>query len=438
MDRPSEVVLGLEVGPNSVRGCSFDLGGAELGSAGQPLRSSRHASAMVELDPIEVWQAAVEVIHGLARAVPDLGRRAVALGLTGATGGLCLVDEDGEPVRPLVAALAAGELEPGAAPSAARDPARLLDRLVRSGASELDRAAHALDLRGWLLACLTGRPLRAPDWAASGQTVDGTALEERDRLTPPAATSALPLALHPAAAAASGLWGETPVVIAPPAPVAAGLAAGLADPAFEGGVALLETETWLIRRAGRSGPGQATPWPDLPALRLSEGEVGGAALDWLVGFAQGLLADAGLIGLGIADLHSLVERQAAGTAPGTLCFRRSATGPPGLWTLEGLSAGSGFADVARAIYEATARSCRNGFERDGGLPAEVRITGTLAATTIAQAILAVQLDVPIRLLQRPVPAAAGAALCALRAVGAIETLPGATASWVERFLDPPL
>ncbi|MDX1542054.1 MAG: hypothetical protein R3349_11695, partial [Geminicoccaceae bacterium] len=435
MGRPSDVVLGLEVGPWSVRGVALTLDGSELGGASQAFRRRASASGMIELDPVQVWQSAVEVVHGLARAVPDLARRTVALGVTGAVGGLYLIDEDGEPVHPIVAA-APDDPARHRTQSEPRCTARLLDHVVETGIPEIDRAAHALDLRGWLVECLTGRPLRLP---ACAEPQDATTVQDGQAwLMPSEAASDQPLGLRPAAAAATGLWDATPVVVTPSAPVAAALAAGVAEPGFDGGVALLETDLWVIRPAGQRDAGETAWWPGLPRLRLSEGKVGGAALDWLVEVAQNLLAEAGLIGLNAADLAGLLEQGADRPAGRRVRFGRSRAPEPGPWTVAGIGGSSGFADIAAAIHEAIARSCREELEADGGVPPEVRLTGALASGPVGRSFLPRALAVPTRRLERWAPAATGAAFCALQAIGEIDRLEQVGDRWVEPFLGPPV
>ena len=91
-----------------------------------------------------------------------------------------------------------------------------------------------------------------------------------------------------------------------------------------------------------------------------------------------------------------------------------------------------------AIHEAVGRSCRDGFEVQGGMPLEVRAAGPLASAAPTRTILPALLGVPVRLLRRPAPAATGAAMAALSATGALASLANAGGRWVEPYLSAPL
>lgn len=414
MARSSDVVIGIDVGRDAVRASALAPGGAELGVVDQPLQIAS-APGPAALDPIVVWTTVVDAVHRLAHRIPSLGGRTVALGLTGSCGGLCLLDEDGEPVGPLMLADEDWEECPDA------ETGRLLDRLLAEGAPELDRAAHAVDLRGWVIACLTGQTVHAPPMTRDLERT-GSRLQ-REQFLPRLMMPSETVPLHAAGAAACGLWEGTPLVAVPPAPLAAGVAAGLAESNL--GLAFIETDSWLVRPRDRDTSGEDTQ------LVARRGAIGGRAIDWLVALAQNLLAEAGLIGLTSDDLRALLERQAGGAHSTSLVFE---TGVSGSWAVHGLCAASGTGDLARAIHEAIARSCRAGFEAGGLVPDEVRLAGRAARNAGVRAAIARAFEVPTQFVRRPAPAATGAALCALQTISEADDVAGA--DWVEPFLEP--
>ncbi|HEX6143919.1 MAG TPA: FGGY family carbohydrate kinase [Geminicoccaceae bacterium] len=442
MGRPSDVIIGLEVGAREIRATGFDPAGRELGAARRPLHARPLGSGRVELDPVRAWQTAVRVIHELAAAVPDLGRRTVALGLTGASGGLCLIDEDREPLAPVISPLD----RRGWGASTGRDPgvpctSNLLAALLRDRRGDLDHAALALDVKGWIHACLTGRPTRGTVDAALGfeDAAPGAGPHALDHLLPPAVSPRQTLGMCAAAAAMTGLRDETPVVLAPPAPLVAAAAAGAAEAGFEAAVAVLDDDAWLVRppEPGVAAGGYVRLGPDLEERRLIAGGIGGAALDWLVGLAEDLFAAGGLIGLTRGELQTLIDERAGAARPGTHDVRGGPAGGAGPWMLNGLGEASMIGDLARAIYEGIGFAARAGLEAEGGPPREIRLAGSIVARAPARAIIPACLGAATRELHRSAPATVGAALHAARAIHEVSDLEAGADAWITPFLAPP-
>ena len=442
MGRPSDVIIGLEVGAPEIRGAGFDPAGRELGAARRPLPAKPLGSGRVELDPVRAWQTAVRVIRELAAAIPDLGRRTVALGLTGASGGLCLIDEDSEPLAPVISPLdrrgwgASTRREPGVPCTS-----NLLAHLLRERRGDLDHAALALDVKGWIHVCLTGRPTRGTVDAALefGDAAPGAGPPALDHLLPPPVSPRQTLGMCAAAAAMTGLGDETPVVLAPPAPLAAAVAAGAAGAGFEGAVAILDDDAWLVRphEPGVAAGGDLRPGPDLGHLRLIAGGIGGVALDWLVGLAEDLFAAGGLIGLSRGELQTLIDERAGAARPGTLDVRSDPTDRVGPWMMNGLGETSMIGDLARAIYEGIGFAARAGLEAEGEPPRQIRLAGSIVARGPARAIIPACLGAPTRELHRPAPGAVGAALHAACAIQEVSDLEAGADVWITPFLAPP-
>lgn len=452
MVHPGDVVIGLEVGVSAVRAAGFDRAGRQLGLGVSRLSCRRSADGAVEQDPAEVWQRTVKAVHGLARVVPDLARRTVVVGITGRMGGTWLIDEDGDPLPPALlwldrsarsvlsewrrsgAAAAVGRMTGSPLGSSSRTVQ--IAWLHRHRPEPLERAARALSSAGWLHFCLSGRSDSEPVDAriAFGRTQQRSdvlrrlGLEEHEQLLAAPSDPSEPVGhLVPAAGAATGLLPETPVVLGPPAPVAAAFAAGAHDMPDHVGISILGGVAHHVRRGGPDGGDSGAGVlirlePDRSPLRLSAGGPSSIWTDWLTGLAQGLLADAGLIGLASADLASLLEQRAAEAAPGRLLFREPPEpgdrGETGFGAaLSGLDGGVTLYDVLRAILESTGYAIRAAYDGRAEPLQELRITGRVGKSALQRRIIAACIDAPVRRLMRPAPAAAGAAMAALRAEG---------------------
>ncbi len=95
-------LMGIDNGGSNVKCAIFDLDGEEVAAAGVRLSSEQHRAGFVERDPERVWRCNCDVI---AEALHKAGIRPcqiAAISLCGYGGGLCLVDESGTPVYPIV------------------------------------------------------------------------------------------------------------------------------------------------------------------------------------------------------------------------------------------------------------------------------------------------------------------------------------------------
>ena len=127
---------------------------------------------------------------------------------------------------------------------------------------------------------------------------------------------------------------------------------------------------------------------------------GAANVDWLIGVAEQLLVDAGLIGLPRGDL-----RAHAGTARGG-CRSRGAPLPAirgrkrcARAAFDGLSGNTSFYDLLRAIWAGLGHAARDGYAALGLQPAEVRLADTGALGSLARPVLGACLGAPLRLIE---------------------------------------
>jgi erythritol kinase len=100
----------------------------------------------------------------------------------------------------------------------------------------------------------------------------------------------------------------------------------------------------------------------------------------------------------------------------------------------GLSTRTGFVDLVRSVYEGLAMAARDCYLAMGPLPDEVRIAGGAARSRAFKTILASALDVPIRETAREESGAAGSAMMAAVAIGAVPDMAAAVETWVEPLL----
>jgi erythritol kinase (D-erythritol 1-phosphate-forming) len=457
MTHHADILLGLDFGTSRVVAAAFTTDGHEIAHAALACPVERAGDGAAEQGQGEAWQRAAAVLRQLGEQVPRLARRTQALALTGPAGGCWLCDEDGDAVAPAILPAdrrTAGLVEEWRACGLADEVARTTGSTPEASSQNaqvawlaahrpqwLDQAASVLGSKDWLYLCLTGE--RASEASAAladfgNLESDGYDFFLLERLGLQEVMPLLPAivdgtrhhgALTPAAAAATALAVGTSVVLGPVDSVARGVAAGLGgsgaigagDPAPGG----LHVRAWRQRPLG----GWTTRGV---ALRRSAGLWFGLVAqprapgpDWLVGLAEQLLADAGLIGVPRSEIVGLLEQKAQ-AAPGVVRWRRDAAG----WSLSGLSDTTTFYDLLRASHELIgheARACHAALDHR---PEEVRLVGERmpAAGTLAM------LGVPVRRLLRTAPAATGAALTAALNLGVYPDFAAAEADWVLPYL----
>ncbi len=470
-----EVLIGLEAGTTMTVAVAFTPEGHELARATVSHPVACAADGGAEQEQGDAWQRVAAAVRQLATRVADLERRAMALALTGPGGGTWLVDEDGDPVLPAILpvdrraeAIACRWRRAGIARAVARitgcpigpsSPSAQLAWLAEHRPAALDRAASVFCGKDWLYFCCTGERASEPTaaLAAFGSLVTGAydddvldrlGLSDAARLLPEIhAGTPEPGPLAGVAAAAFGLTAGTPVVLGPIDQIATSLAAGL------GGASDLGCTTPGARgchiRSDRCLPDLPRGDREVAVLRHAGSWFGiahpsaGIDPDWLVGMAEQLVADAGLIGVPRSELMAILEPRAAAAAAGRLRYLPGAAAPaagaagaPSI--LSGLSAATTFYDFLRATHEALGREARACYAALGPPPREIRISDAEDSSPLAREILGACLNVPVRPLQRTAPAAAGAALAAALALGLYPDPDAAAADWVAPHLGPPL
>jgi erythritol kinase len=96
----------------------------------------------------------------------------------------------------------------------------------------------------------------------------------------------------------------------------------------------------------------------------------------------------------------------------------------------GLSTRTGFIDLVRAVYDGLALAARDCYGAMGHVPDEIRVAGGAARSKALKLLLASALGVPVRESFREEAGAAGAAMMAAVAIGALPDMGAAVARWV--------
>lgn len=451
-------VLGLDVGTESARAGLFGLDGCLLaeGRAGYPTRHPQPGWA--EQDPAAVWDAVRAALHACLSRAP--GVRPAAMSLCATAVSAITVDGDGQPTGPVLlwmdtrAAAEAEEITATGDPclrytGGQVSPEWMLPKalwLRRHQPGRYARARWLVELHDWILFRLTGRWALATATASAEWGYDPHArawpaglleqigLPDLTRRWPEAllapGESAGPVT--PAAAEATGL--------PPGLPVFQGLmdsfAAALACDVFQPGrvaVSLGSSSSYMALTTGSAadprllgpirdalGPGtwlmQGGQTSAASLARWFSHELGGgldpAALD----------AEAAEVPAGSDGIIALDTWQGSRTP-----FRD----PRRRGAFTGLTLGHGRAHLYRAVLESVAYGGRQVVEAITGTtvgPHELVLTGGGAQSRLWLEVHADVLDRPLLQLNRPHPAALGAAICAASGLGAFPDLRSAAAA----------
>ena len=464
---PSDLLIGLDVGPTSVEAAAFAPGGHQIARVATPVPGQvALADGCAEQEVEATWRATAAALRRLGEVVPHLAARTAALAITGAAGGAWLIDDDGDAVAPAwlphdrrAEPVIARWRQDGTARQIRQITGSAVDAALHSAAlawlaehcsSVLDRAATAFVAKDCVYFFCTGERATDPaaaaaafgDWrtgAYDARVLELLGLQSAAHLLPEIVDGTRHHGeLTMAAAGATGLTAGTPVVLAPIDTVAVALALGLGGRDPDIGGAVLGATNAQMRACADLATAEALasqitimPLP-VPGRWLGLVRQSGAAnADWLIGLAEQLLVDAGLIGLPQGELRAMLERRAADAAPAALDYRPFAAEAGARGAFDGLSPDTSFYDLLRAIWTGLGGAARDGYAALGLRPAEVRVADTGAVGALARTVLGASLGVPLRLIETQAPAAAGAALVAAVSLGHYRDLVDGFAEWVE-------
>ncbi len=451
-------LLGIDAGTSVVKAALFDRDGQELGAARRPSPLITPRSGWVEADMHETWRITCAAISDLLAQMQIDPAHIAAVGVTGQMVGAWLIDEQGQPLRnamlhvdnraqPLMAEL--GEQHPGFMShvfdfsGAAMQPGCTLPLVAWMDQNEpelLDRAAHVLCCKDWLIYQLTGSiqidtsevtvlpgDTRARDYAEP--LFDLMGIRSRRHLFPPvAASDDIVGVISPEAAQQTGLAAGTPVVAGAGDVLASTIGVGAVTPG---------TACTLLGTACHNGLVTAEPafeprdvglmfsHPGGYWVRMMLNVLGTPNLDWAIAqFFSDLPAD---------DLFVQLEAraEASGIGANGLIFLPYLS-PTGLFTpfvepraraeFFGLTIDHTRDDMLRAVYEGVAYCIRDSYDTIPAPIEEIRLSGGGANSAFWSQMIA---DITGRRILVPHGSefgARGAAILAGRGLGWYEAL----------------
>lgn len=425
------VYLGLDLGSSAVKALLLDSRRGVLATERVPYPSHTPHPGWIEQDPADWWRAALKAAAGL-RGRPEY-RRVAAVGLSGHMSSTVLLDREGRLLRPCIhindsrAAPEAAELAGRLGPRIRRrtgNPvhvAFVLPRLLwlqRHEPQTWERLHTLLSAKDYLCYRLTDE--RGTDPTDAGNTLLwdyrrqawATELLEAlglgaDWLPPVRGSLEVAGRLRGAAARALGLPAGLPVVAGLADMAASSLGAGLSAGTV---VITIGNSAQVVRLEDgvRYRPG-LTLHPYLGGRYYAMASIfsGGMALDWAVrtlGADAALLEAAARVPLGAGGVRFVPHLVGSGT-PWLDPHER------GAWV--GLGAGSGRAELLRAVFEGVAWDIAQGFRAlTEGQAEGVVLGGAAARNPLWARLLAGFLGRPVAALAEPNTSALGAAYAA--------------------------
>jgi len=468
-----DLLIGVDAGTSVIKAVAFDLEGRQIAVASTPNRyhTRPDGAAFQSLD--ECWADTASTLRALVDKLPGLASRVAAVGVTAQGDGTWLVDRNNQAVTD-----AWLWLDARAAPVVRRlrgtdaDRARFgitgtglnvcqqgsqLALMLDTNPEWLAQADVALHAKDWIYLNLTGVRATDPSEACftfgdfRTRAYDDTVIEtlgltQHRRLLPPILDGRKQT--HPltaAAAAATGLLEGAPISLGYVDVVCTALGAGLVtgEPAR---CTILGSTGMHMRalsaadvqpNADLTGYTMTLPFDDMVA-QIQSNMAATLNIDWALALAEDLFAEFGRP-VPRVELLAHLDVWLEAAPPGALIYHPyiSEAGERGPFvnsaaraSLMGLSARHRFADVIRAVVEGLALAARDCYAAMGAGATEVRLCGGASRSKALRGIFAAALNAPIRRAEREEAGAAGAAMIAACAVGALPDMRAAVAKWV--------
>jgi erythritol kinase len=474
-----DLLIAVDAGTSVMKAVVFDLAGNQLASTKRPNRYETLPGGAVEQDMARTWADAAAVLRELVDRIPDIGRRAAALAVTGQGDGTWLVDADGEPVAPALLWLdsRAAEIVDETAGNGVRaklfhatgcglnpsNQSAQLAWLKRHRPELLGKAAGAHHCKDWLYFRLTGE--RVTDVSEGNFTFgDFRTRQYRDdvlaaldlssyrRLLPEMVDGGRTThALSQVAAQQTGLPAGLPVSLGYVDVICTALGSGLYEPGRSVGCSIIGSTGMHMRLFPKpedvtlpdSPGGYTMPFPvDGAVSRMETNMAATLNIDWIVDVA---CQAAALLGSDVDHATALatLDSQVLSAQPGAALFHPyiHEAGERGPFVnararaqFSGLSNTAGFLDLMRSVYEGLGYAALDCYRSTGGVPGEIRIAGGAARSKAVRTILANVLGAPVRESARGEAGAAGAAMIASVAIGAMADMDSAVETWVRPVL----
>ena len=453
------MLIGIDLGTSMTKAAAFSLDGEILAVASRRATLRHVSTERIEQDFEEIVTAVGAVVSEV-RAASD--RPAVAVGLTGQSDGLWLLDEAGRPVRPGISwldgrgnAALRRWMEDGAYEAVFRSNgnamfagchAPLLAALAESEPETLARAATARYLKDGLLQRLTGERVPAASDASlpfldtrtrqyDPEILRLLGLERYARLLAPVAPSpgrAYPLGA--AGAALTGLPQGLPVHAGPFDMPACAMGAGVTR-VGDGIITIGTTLACQVLadrvETGGEPMGMTLCMPNPGRwLRAAPAMVGTASLDWVLS----------LVGAKPEALETLLAESVPGARGVTALPYFAATGERAPFCdvsargqLAGLSMGTTRADLVTAVCESVAYAARHCIEA-AGFDGRLSVCGGGAGSRMWCQMIADVLQAPLHIARRPEVGARGTAIATMDVLG----IPYDAAAWTrsEAVIEP--
>lgn len=435
------MILGIDLGTSMVKAARFSPDGKCLAVASRRSTPKSLGGGRIEQDFEEIVTAVGEVVAEACKGAPP----PEAIGITGQSDGLWLLDEEARGVRPAVSWLddrgnpyLQGWIDSGAFEAVFRRNANaifpgshapLMAALKASDPEALARARTASYLKDGILQRLTGArvtdasdsslpflDIRRRDYDPEILKILG--LEDMARLLSPVMPApGQSFALNAAGAALTGLPEGIPVHAGPFDLVACAMGAGVRE--VGDGLIIIGTtlacEVLTDRVDTTADPvGMTLCMPQEGRwMRAMPATVGTATLDWVLD----------MIGASHGEVDALLAESRPGANGAMALPFFSATGERAPFVdvnargqVSGLSTATTRADLVMAVCESVAFAARHCIEA-AGLTGRVMVCGGGANSRTWSQMLADVLQRPLHIAPRPEVGARGAALAAMQVIG---------------------
>jgi erythritol kinase len=474
-----DLILAIDAGTSVIKVLAFDLDGNEVATAARPNSYHAGTGGTVEQDMARTWRDTVAVLRELTEKNAGLAGRAAALAVTGQGDGTWLVDRDGAPVAPawlwldaraapLVEEKAAAGVRrrmyqhTGSGLNACNQSGQLL-WMERNMPEVLDRAATAQHCKDWLYLNLTGR--RATDVTEGVFTfgdfrtrryvpeiLEWMEIAKRRHLLPDLVDGTRTThGLTDTAAKETGLPSGLPVSLGSVDVTCTALGAGLYEPGRNVGCSVVGSTGMSMRFVPDADALTLAPEPggytmafpvDGAVAQMQSTMAATINIDWIVEIGRDAAKALGhevdrkealkaldarvLEAKPKSELYHPYILEAGERGPFTNANARA--------QFIGLTHQTSFVDLVRTVYDGLVLAARDCYEAMGPLPEEIRISGGAARSKALKTLLASALGVPVRESVREESGAAGAAMMAAVAIGAMPNMAVAVDKWVKPIL----
>lgn len=474
-----DLILSIDAGTSVIKVLAFDLDGNEIASASRPNSYRTGSGGAVDQDMARTWRDTVAVLRELTESSAGVASRAAALAVTGQGDGTWLADKAGEPVAPAwlwLDSRAAGVVEEKEASGVRRrmyqhtgcglnacNQSGQLAWMERHTPEVLDRATTAQHCKDWLYLNLTGQ--RATDVTEGVFTfgdfrtrryvpeiLDWMEISKRRALLPDLVDGTRTThGLTPAAAKETGLPTGLPVSLGSVDVACSALGGGLYEPGRNVGCSIVgstgmnmcfaPTAQEVILAPEPGGYTMAFP-VDGAIAQMQSTMAATINIDWIVEVGRDAARTLGCQ-VDRKDALKVFDARVLDAKPRLEIYHPYIldAGERGPFTnanaraqFIGLTHQTNFVDLVRAVYDGLVLASRDCYAAMGALPDEIRIAGGAARSKALKVLLASALGVPVRESAREESGAAGAAMMAAVAIGAVRDMATAVDTWVKPTL----